>query len=48
MSLSHANQFDFSNTTFATDYYYTAVRAADVEGLIDPVELYRVAEQTAS
>ena len=47
MSLSHANQFDFSNTTFATDYYYTAVLAADVEGLIDPVELYRIAEQTA-
>ncbi len=47
MSLSHANQIDFSNTTFATDYYYTAVLAADVEGLIDPVELYRIAEQTA-
>lgn len=47
MSSANANQFDFSNSEFATNYYYAAILAADVEGLIDPVELYRIAEQTA-
>lgn len=47
MSSTNINQLDFSNKEFATDYYYKVILAADTEGLIDPVELYRIAEQTA-
>ena len=47
MSSTNVNQFDFSNSSFATDYYYSAILKADALGLLDPVELYRIAEQTA-
>ncbi len=47
MSSTNVNQLDFSNIEFATNYYYKAILQADVEGLIDPVKLYSIAEQTA-
>lgn len=47
MSSTSVNQLDFSNIEFATNYYYKAILKADVEGLIDPVKLYSIAEQTA-
>lgn len=47
MSSSNTTPLDFSNQEFATNYYYGVILEADVEGLIDPVKLYGIAEQTA-
>ena len=47
MSVNPTNTIDFSNKEFATDYFYKAILAADTEGLIDPILLYNIAEQTA-